>query len=61
MIFVGNLNRCGNNSLNYSQCLEKSEVGRDCILCEVITILIAFHGSGARTFKDFYTLTVLPH
>lgn len=28
---------------------------------EVMTIVIAFHGSGARTFKDFYTLTVLPH
>lgn len=30
-------------------------------LSEVITLVIAFHGSGARTFKDFYTLTVLPH
>ncbi|MBD2328610.1 IS982 family transposase [Alkalinema sp. FACHB-956] len=30
-------------------------------LSEVMTIVIAFHGSGARTFKDFYTLTVLPH
>jgi Transposase DDE domain len=30
-------------------------------LSEVMTILIAFHGSGMRTFKDFYTLTVLPH
>jgi IS5 family transposase len=30
-------------------------------LSEVMTIAIAFHGSGARTFKDFYTLTVLPH
>ncbi|KAM3111691.1 IS982 family transposase [Phormidesmis sp. 146-33] len=28
---------------------------------EVMTILIAFHGSGMRTFKDFYTLTVLPY
>lgn len=26
-----------------------------------MTIMIAFHGSGAKTFKDFYTLTVLPH
>lgn len=26
-----------------------------------MTIVIAFHGSGAKTFKDFYTLTVLPH
>jgi hypothetical protein len=26
-----------------------------------MTIAIAFHGSGARTFKDFYTLTVIPH
>jgi hypothetical protein len=23
--------------------------------------MIAFHGSGTKTFKDFYTLTVLPH
>lgn len=30
-------------------------------LSEIITIVIAFHGSGARTFKDFYTLTVQPH
>ena len=28
---------------------------------EVMTIVIAFHGSGMRTFKDFYTLTVLPY
>ena len=30
-------------------------------LSEMMTIIIAFHASGARTFKDFYTLTVLPH
>lgn len=30
-------------------------------LSEVMTIVIAFHGSGYRTFKDFYTLGVLPH
>ncbi|MFM7450292.1 MAG: hypothetical protein ACKO24_17055 [Leptolyngbyaceae cyanobacterium] len=30
-------------------------------LSEVMTIVIAFHGSRARTFKDFYTLTVLPY
>lgn len=30
-------------------------------LSEVMTIVIAFHGSGFRTFKDFYTLCVLPH
>jgi hypothetical protein len=30
-------------------------------LSEIMTIVIAFHGSGARTFKDFYTLQVLPH
>ena len=29
-------------------------------LSEVMTIVIAFHGSGMRTFKDFYTLMVLP-
>jgi hypothetical protein len=28
---------------------------------EVITIVIAFHGSGYRTFKEFYTLQVLPY
>jgi hypothetical protein len=27
---------------------------------EVMTLVIAFHGSGYRTFKDFYTLCVLP-
>jgi hypothetical protein len=26
-----------------------------------MTIVIAFHGSGFLTFKDFYTLQVLPH
>lgn len=30
-------------------------------LSEVMTIVIAFHGSGFRTFKDFYTLCVSPH
>ncbi len=30
-------------------------------LSEVMTITIAFHGSGYRTFKEFYTLQVLPH
>ena len=30
-------------------------------LSEVMTIVIAFHGSGFRTFKEFSTLQVLPH
>ena len=30
-------------------------------ISEVITITIAFHGSGFRTFKEFYKLQVLPH
>jgi len=30
-------------------------------ISEVMTIVIAFHGSRFRTFKDFYTLQVLPH
>ncbi len=30
-------------------------------LSEVMTIVIAFHGSGFKTFKEFYTLQVLPH
>jgi hypothetical protein len=29
-------------------------------ISEVMTIIIAFHGSGYRTFKDFYTGKVLP-
>lgn len=29
-------------------------------LSEVITIVFAFHGSGYRTFKEFYTLHVVP-
>ncbi len=29
-------------------------------LSEVMTIAIAFHGSGYRTFKEFYTMQVLP-
>ena len=31
------------------------------IRSEIMTIAIAFHGSGFRTFKEFYTLQVLPH
>lgn len=30
-------------------------------LSEVMTIVIAFHGSGFRTFKEFYPLQVQPH
>ncbi|MEM9537440.1 MAG: transposase, partial [Cyanobacteria bacterium P01_E01_bin.45] len=30
-------------------------------ISEVTTIVIGFQGSGYRTFKDFYTLQVLPH
>jgi Transposase DDE domain len=30
-------------------------------ISEVMTITIAFHGSGFRTFKEFYTLQVQPH
>jgi hypothetical protein len=30
-------------------------------LSEVMSIVIAFHGSGFRNFKSFYTLQVLPH
>jgi hypothetical protein len=30
-------------------------------LSQVMTIVIAFHGSGFRTFKAFYTLCLLPH
>ena len=30
-------------------------------LSEVMTIVIAFHGSGFRTFKEFYILQVSPH
>ena len=29
-------------------------------LSEVMTIVIAFHGSGYRTFKEFYSLQVQP-
>ena len=30
-------------------------------ISEVMTIVIAFHGSGYKTFKEFYTLQVKPH
>lgn len=30
-------------------------------ISEVMTIVITFHGSGYRTFKDFYTCHILPH
>lgn len=39
---------------------EKRSRSRMCI-SEVMTIVIAFHASRYRTFKDFYTLQVLPH
>jgi hypothetical protein len=34
-----------------------------CRMClsEIMTIVIAFHGSGYRTFKDFHTLQVQPY
>ncbi len=38
---------------------ERHSKSRMC-LSEVMTIVIAFHGSGYRTFKEFYTLHVLP-
>lgn len=39
-----------------SQRLGQSKLSRS----EVMTIVIAFHGSGYRTFQEFYTLCVLP-
>jgi hypothetical protein len=30
-------------------------------LSEIMTILIGFHGSRYRTFKDFYRLQVIPY
>lgn len=37
------------------RCRPKSRLS----LSEIMTVLIGFHGSGYRTFKDFYTLQVL--
>ncbi|WP_242056423.1 MULTISPECIES: hypothetical protein [unclassified Nostoc] len=37
---------------------ERRSQSRMC-LSEVMTIVIAFHGSGYKTFKEFYTLDVL--
>jgi hypothetical protein len=39
----------------------KSRLDLTEVFCDVMTIVIAFHGSGYRTFKEFYTLQVLPH
>ena len=39
----------------------KNAVVLGCPDREVMTIVIAFHGSGFRTFKEFYTLQILPH
>jgi len=49
-----------NQPMLTATCGERLCRSRMC-LSEVMTIAIAFHGSGYRTFKDFYTLQVLPH
>ena len=61
MIFIFNGQDYGENKSNYPQCHKKNAVVPECRRSEVMTIAIAFHGSGFRTFKEFYTLQVLPH
>ena len=61
MIFVSSGRNYGKNKNNYLRCQTKNAVVLECRAREVMTIVIAFHGSGFRTFKEFYTLQVLPH
>ncbi len=61
MIFVSSGRNYGKNKNNYLRAITKNAVVLGCHACEVMTIVIAFHGSGFRTFKEFYTLQVLPH
>lgn len=51
---------CGKKYRSYHQWRVNAVVARLMHLSEVMTIAIAFHGSGYRTFKEFYTLQVLP-
>ncbi len=61
MIFIFSGQNYGNNRNNYPQCPIDLRCHSRLSLSEVMTIVIAFHGSGFKTFKEFYTLQVLPH
>ena len=61
MIFIFNGQDFGRGKSNYPQCEREKRCRSRMSLSEVMTIVIAFHGSGFRTFKEFYTLQVLPH
>lgn len=45
---------------DFYQTFERHWLSIPLSLSEVMTIVIAFHGSGYRTFKEFYMRQVLP-
>ena len=61
MIFIFNGRNFGKHKSNCPQCKREKRCRSRMSLSEVMTIVIAFHGSGFRRFKEFYTLQVLPH
>ncbi len=61
MIFIKLSRSILNPYQNSHLLLEKNYVSLVKRLSEVMTIVIAFHASGYRTFKEFYTFQVLPH
>jgi hypothetical protein len=48
-------------AFSFSQSLVLFRLEGPCHPLRVMSIVIAFHGSGFRNFKAFYTLQVLPH
>lgn len=61
MTFIRSGSGVGRQSLDYPTQLRSNDTIQGFCISEVMTIVIAFHGSGFRTFKEFYTLQVLPH
>ncbi len=61
MIFIFSGQNYGNNRNNYPQCPIDLRCQSRLLLSEVMTIVIAFDGSGFRTFEGFYTRLVLPY
>jgi hypothetical protein len=59
--FYQSLNRVGETLPKLPDDGEAKQYDSKLSLNEVTSIVIAFHGSGFRNFKAFYTLQVLPH
>jgi len=56
--FYQNFERWCHSTPQLTACVGEKLCRSRLSLSEVMTIVIGFHGSGYRTFKDFYTLQV---